>query len=137
MNEGHRDAWVRELASLNDRMGDRDSATNGLRLVDGLSPTRADFNTPVSLAASGGVVAGGEVDAGGGAGGEMGGGGGFGGGGAGGCAEGGDDGVDSDLGELLDEEEDFPVDAWAGVQQCRKLAAVGRRRLWESACVQA
>lgn len=46
MNEGHREAWVRELSGLDTHMGRRPDAVNGLRLLDAASPVRADATTP-------------------------------------------------------------------------------------------
>lgn len=57
MNEGHREAWVRELSSLDNRMGRHPEAVNGLRPIDAVSTSRADATNP---AADGGAEGEGE-----------------------------------------------------------------------------
>lgn len=57
MNEGHREAWVRELSSMDNILSRRPEAVNGLRLIDAVSFTRADAANPAD---AGGVAAEGE-----------------------------------------------------------------------------
>lgn len=71
MNEGHREPWIRELSTLDGVYWRLPAASNGLRLVDAASPTRASPLPPPDVAdaaagtvpTSGAAVAGGAVRA--------------------------------------------------------------------------
>lgn len=58
VNEGHRQPWIRELATLDRVYWRLPEASNGLRLIDAASPFRATADRP-PLPASGAVAAGG------------------------------------------------------------------------------
>lgn len=59
VNEGHREPWIRELLTLDQVYWRRTEATNGLRLVDAASPTRALVISPAAEADAAAARAGG------------------------------------------------------------------------------